>query len=87
MTYERAIECLRPVAEFRVMCLNSGGSRWSAREKKRSRQDTETLMIRRLKECGFLPPFLVPLLWKLIYSLMWSAIKYWVNEIHGKDGE
>ena len=44
-------------------------------------------MIRRLKECGFLPPFLVPLLWKLIYPLMRSAIKYWVNEIHGKDGE
>lgn len=79
-----AIEKLRPVAEFREMCLSSG--RYSARERRQARADTETLMIRRLKEVGVLPAFLIPIIWKIIYSIAWAAIKYWVQKIHETEG-
>lgn len=91
MTTEQAIELLRPVAESRAARINLWSWRgWSKSDKRRAllreRATTEMQMIRSAQECGVLPVWLVPIIWRIVYSAAWAAIKYWVNAIHERDG-
>lgn len=85
MTTEDAIVRLYPYAEFLRDYENGRQSVSLPRRRRSQRAATTELLIRRAQECGILPAFLVPILWRVFYAAVWAAIKYWVNEIHSDE--
>lgn len=85
------IEKLRPVAEFRsklVIAMRGPFVTLESRKKERqSLSDSQTLLIREAQRYGMLPAFLIPLLWKLLYSVAWQSIQYWLSKLHQPEVE